>query len=267
LTGHGADEWFGRNPYYYDELLRTGSYGTLLGQCLYDMRMTKAPASVVREVAAPAIRRFAPKPVVRAAKETLARLRRRDAAATVVVPAAGYRAAPLERLQSSGRCRRLEHLAHCRLHSLVNLGESVRAIELEDRAASRAGVEERTPFEDRRVVEFGFSIPERLRSKAAGKYILRTALRGVLPESVRMRTEKAEFSPLLAQVLLDPMVAGSLACRRLADRGLVDRLAVAAKYNEFKSLYEDGADGYVKHVWQLWMAFALETWVGMMENR
>ncbi len=61
--------------------------------------------------------------------------------------------------------------------------------------ASGAGVELWRPFFSREVVQFTFSTPERWRRRGRiDKYVHRMAWRGLLPETVRQRQSKAEFS-------------------------------------------------------------------------
>ncbi|HEV2263952.1 MAG TPA: asparagine synthase (glutamine-hydrolyzing) [Stellaceae bacterium] len=67
-----------------------------------------------------------------------------------------------------------------------------------DRASMAHGIEVRMPFMDWRLVTYGFALPET--SKIGGGYtkrILREAMRGLMPESIRLRTNKIGFtSPL-----------------------------------------------------------------------
>ena len=67
-----------------------------------------------------------------------------------------------------------------------------------DRASMAHGIEVRMPFMDWRLVTYGFALPET--SKIGGGYtkqILRQAMRGLLPEPIRLRTTKIGFiSPM-----------------------------------------------------------------------
>jgi asparagine synthase (glutamine-hydrolysing) len=67
-----------------------------------------------------------------------------------------------------------------------------------DRISMAHGVEVRLPFMDWRLVTFAFSLPEE--SKIGGgfsKRILREAMRGILPEKIRLRSAKIGFqSPM-----------------------------------------------------------------------
>ena len=66
-----------------------------------------------------------------------------------------------------------------------------------DRLSMAHGVEVRSPFMDWRLVTFAFAIPSS--HKIGGGYtkrILRDAMKGILPESIRTRTKKLGFPNL-----------------------------------------------------------------------
>ena len=64
----------------------------------------------------------------------------------------------------------------------------------EDRNSMAHGVEARVPFLDYRLVEFALSLDDGLKlSGGWGKRILRDAMKGILPESVRLRRDKLGF--------------------------------------------------------------------------
>lgn len=64
----------------------------------------------------------------------------------------------------------------------------------EDRTAAGSGIEARVPFLDHRVVEISASVPEELRPQLLwDKQILRRAMAGILPESVRDRPKVPFF--------------------------------------------------------------------------
>jgi asparagine synthase (glutamine-hydrolysing) len=59
------------------------------------------------------------------------------------------------------------------------------------------GLEARSPFLDTAVIEFGASLPDRLRMRLGkGKILLRRAMRGVLPESILARGKRGFGAPL-----------------------------------------------------------------------
>lgn len=81
---------------------------------------------------------------------------------------------------------------------------SAYAASLEIANASAAGIEVRRPFRDRRLVEFMLSVPAHLAYRPGWtKWILRQAMRGILPEAVRQRRQPSTLLPLAARGLVD----------------------------------------------------------------
>ncbi len=72
------------------------------------------------------------------------------------------------------------------------------ALEVLDRTARAHGLELRFPFWDRRVVEYCLSIPpdQKLRT-GYGRYVLRRGMEGILPDQIRWRFDKTDFTPNL----------------------------------------------------------------------
>jgi len=64
-----------------------------------------------------------------------------------------------------------------------------------DRLSMAHGVEIRAPFLDWRLVAYAFSLPSTTKiGNGYTKYILRRAMHGILPESIRLRKDKIGFS-------------------------------------------------------------------------
>ncbi len=69
--------------------------------------------------------------------------------------------------------------------------------------ASHAGVEIREPFADRRLVEFMLGVPSYvLRRGPLNKYLIRRAMRGILPDCVTGRLQPTPLSPLYYEGVL-----------------------------------------------------------------
>jgi asparagine synthase (glutamine-hydrolysing) len=87
------------------------------------------------------------------------------------------------------------------------------ALEILDHTAAAAGVEVRFPLLDKRLIEFCLSLPagERM-GDGYTRQILRRSLSGVLPEAIRTRSGKLNFTPHIVRGLLDH------------HRALIDRL-------------------------------------------
>jgi asparagine synthetase B (glutamine-hydrolysing) len=73
------------------------------------------------------------------------------------------------------------------------------AREMMERMASTASIELRSPFRSKAFIEFALGLPlTQLRRTRSNRYIHRKAMTGLLPDVVRQRTNKAEFSVVYA---------------------------------------------------------------------
>jgi asparagine synthase (glutamine-hydrolysing) len=92
---------------------------------------------------------------------------------------------------------------------------------------SHFGLEVRHPFLDRRLVEFAHALPVDQRCDGVStKRVLRAAMTGILPESIRNRKNKAEFSCIVDEELRSRQaarLADLVRHARLADWGLLRR--------------------------------------------
>jgi asparagine synthase (glutamine-hydrolysing) len=124
-------------------------------------------------------------------------------------------------------------------------------------------IEERHPFLYRPLVELALGLPAQLCAQPmARKWILREAMRGVLPETVRTRPGKGSIDGSLARTL--SREAGRM-CALLDDSilvemGLVDRAALARAI-------EDGAQGADFQRGAIVRTLALECWLQVRFGR
>jgi asparagine synthase (glutamine-hydrolysing) len=99
-------------------------------------------------------------------------------------------------------------------------------LRMEDRNSMAHGVEARLPFLDYRLVSLAFRVPaDRKVQGIWNKALLRSSLRGRIPESVRTRVEKMGFPTSLhtwvTGALAQPL-ADILASRAARERGIYD---------------------------------------------
>lgn len=141
-------------------------------------------------------------------------------------------------------------------------GFDVHCMELMGRELARFGIEGRHPFFDRRVVEFAFAIPENQRCKDGwNKYVMRRAGRDLLPDSVRGRRDKAEFSSVFDSSFKNLEAELAAGAPGLASCGWVDE-------GKFRNICRR-PEG---HRWPIWAALEMELWyaqtfAGMEERR
>ena len=126
----------------------------------------------------------------------------------------------------------------------------------EDRNSMAFSVEARVPFLDHKLVEYVFSIPlDKLIQKGWTKDVMRKALKGKIPESIRMRKGKLAFSvpqkKWLGEITsyLKETFTTDLRSGRFIDRDKVLAIIDSGNFND-KVLYR---------------AFALEKWMKVFD--
>lgn len=153
---------------------------------------------------------------------------------------------------------------HAYLYQLI-YGSSLQTIlRFEDRNSMAASIEARAPFLDYRLVEHCLAQPAHaLMRDGYTKSLLRRALRGVLPESVRLRADKIGFATPEARWLrgpLRPVLEDLLFSPTMAGRGWFD---IHELRRTFAALCADpsGASGGTVASYTLFKALNVELWL------
>jgi asparagine synthase (glutamine-hydrolysing) len=126
-----------------------------------------------------------------------------------------------------------------------------------DRMSMAHGLEARSPFLDTALVEFGASLPDRLRMRMGkGKILLRRAMRGILPESILARGKMGFGAPLGAWFRgeLDGLVRERLLDPQSPIYGYLKHEPVAALVARHGSAAADLSP-------QIWSLLTLESWL------
>ena len=132
-------------------------------------------------------------------------------------------------------------------------------LEMNERSASWFGIEMRHPFFDRRVAAFALALPgDQRRRSDQTKFVLRQAMRGLLPETVRRRRTKAELSPFLAKVFAAHGGEQPFASLATAEAGWVDGPQVRRMYRQMAQRFARGEHG---NIWPLWMVAGIDLWL------
>jgi asparagine synthase (glutamine-hydrolysing) len=107
-------------------------------------------------------------------------------------------------------------------------------------------IEYRHPFFDKELVEFSLSLPPEMKyGNRTIKRILRKAMKDILPEKIRRRKDKAEFSEIIRQQIAAIDVDMLLADANIVKLGLLTQEDVAL----CKQRYEEGHPYYVSYFW------------------
>jgi asparagine synthase (glutamine-hydrolysing) len=125
-----------------------------------------------------------------------------------------------------------------------------------DRCAMAHGLESRAPFLRRDLIEFALTLPARTKLRGGcGKWALKQAARGLLPEAVLTR-RKQGFSPPFSAWARGPLratVADRLSAERIERGGVLDSAAV-------QGVLTDHLNGRTEHGRMLWTLLSLQMW-------
>ncbi len=192
LTGFGGDQWLQGSEHYLCDFITRFQWRELLRQLQCDWRFGKLDSRIDkwRVVLQYGLKPLLPRPVVRLLKQ----LRRRPRYPYSIEPAFAREVRLAERLDRDPPRPLPMSYAQRTIYDYWVLPWLFHLLEMDDRSNAWAGVEGRHPFYDRRLSEFVFAIPEEQRARLdLTKFILREAMKGLLPERIRQRRTKGQF--------------------------------------------------------------------------
>jgi len=258
LDGLGGDEWlFGTSNYYIDLVSRL-RVPTLLWQIRYDAR-TIGMRAMLSRLLWHGINPLFPQSLRDLVKWILRK--KKTAKPAWLTEEFARRIRLVDRKPTRTFSVSLRQLVRKNIWEKATTGFQLHIYELEDRAAAWCGFEQRHPFHDRRLVEFTLALPEEQRCRRGWtKYVLRIAMHDYLPETVRQRWDKAEFSMLTGRSLQDEAAAWLFDNLAIAALGWVDGQSVREMYREMSKLYLQNDKAYQEYTWELWTILGIELW-------
>ncbi|MEN3284674.1 MAG: hypothetical protein V7607_5814 [Solirubrobacteraceae bacterium] len=256
LDGEGGDELFGCEPLLIGDRLRSGD---LAGAARLIRELPGMSAISARSLAVVARKWVAPALLPPFALNAVRRIR-----ATRRPTPEWLRAAALEVSREPendtwpGKPRWRAHLGWV----LTDGRDAFGVHDQLRRVASMAGVEDLHPFLDVDLIELVLGLPPQLAfDTSLDRKLLREAMRGLLPESVRLRRDKVYFGPLLRDALTgrDHAAVDRILTSSTLELGdLVNQDALSAMW---RGGPERCARGPLAWAAESWRAFVLELWL------
>jgi asparagine synthase (glutamine-hydrolysing) len=120
-----------------------------------------------------------------------------------------------------------------------------------DKITMASSVEGREPYLDHHLVEFALALPPSMKyRRGVGKYALKRAMRGLLPEEVLSRPKQGFGTPMEEWMRDEFGVRAQEAIRRssLTERGLLDY----ARIDDLFAAHRAGHGDWHKHLWNLY---------------
>jgi asparagine synthase (glutamine-hydrolysing) len=255
LTGQGGDEWLAGSRYAYADYLRRLSFGHLIADFRDSVEVWGWRTSLIH------LRHYGIKPLLPPALvEFLQQIRRREGRPWLR-PSFCRAVSLSERIHA--RVPTGPHYATDSIAMRLVDGLESHQFEFLDRYVASLGLEYRHPLSDRRVVEFALAIPESQRRRGEiTKYGFRAAMAGLIPESVRSRRGKVDFSHVFYDELKAQGGARLFSNMLLQDLGWVDAGRLRAMYKLADAWYRSGTGPeHTGSLWPLWLTLSVERWL------
>lgn len=148
------------------------------------------------------------------------------------------------------------------LYNALKISPLPSLLHIDDRSSMAHSVESRAPFLDYRLVEYVFSLgPEYKIRDGITKYLLRRSMKGILPEDVRMRTDKMGFATPLEKwfrTSLKTNVCDIINSDSFRGRPYFDQAEVEKKLNDFMAGKDKSGENSHFTIWS-WVN--LELWL------
>ncbi|MCX6077361.1 MAG: asparagine synthase (glutamine-hydrolyzing) [Campylobacterales bacterium] len=125
------------------------------------------------------------------------------------------------------------------------------SLRAEDRNTMAHSIESRSPFLDHRLIEYSYALDNKYKIRdGVGKWILRESMKGILPEKVRTRKDKAGFiapADEWFRTINKDQILDMLDSKEFADIGIFNLTAIKELYNEHLS----NKKNHQMFLWQL----------------
>jgi asparagine synthase (glutamine-hydrolysing) len=267
LTGDGGDHWLSGSNLYAADLVRRLRLLSAWRRLRSDQRMLAAMAPVIKPssmwqmMMQQMIRPLAMRALPMSVKDAIRNAIGANPVPDFIDPQLAQRVNLSERLRAEPSIRRDLSCAQQAIYDRFESNWETYTYELCDRSAAWFGLEARHPFHDRRLIEFAFGLPEEQRRREGlSKIVLRNAIKGLVPESIRNRRSKAEFSPHFLKAFEAIEGSAMLANLSIAKLGWLDVEKLTSIYIQMLERYHRGDRAYAGQMWLLWPVFAIEFW-------
>lgn len=149
-----------------------------------------------------------------------------------------------------------------RHYNNISSGLCSLALEEMDKFMAARSIEPRYPFWDKRLVEYCLSLPtEQKLNLGWNRVVMRRGMNDTIPEIVRWRASKTDFSPSLInglRLLDDKCFSRTIEINKVVLQKYIDIEYAEAVYEEFISKDCENANDKAK---KFWLIFALASWL------
>lgn len=264
LDGHGGDEVVSHGMGRLNELAAAGQWSALMREAqgigaIYGMSGWQVMSPYLDH--APWIRRMRRRWRMMQSRLGLVTAPPPDDPAVALVnPALAQRSGSTERHRAQALTRRHDHKDADLQLAMLDAPLQPYAFEMLDRLSVAAGVRSTFPFYDRQLVEFSLSLPSDYKLRNGyPRFVMREAMKGILPDPVRLRRDKFDFTAQLAAGLLRHRQ--SIEARLTRDRWDVGQYVDMDVARRCWSNLLSSKPARTADVFPLWRTVILSTWL------
>ncbi|MFW2439890.1 MAG: asparagine synthase-related protein, partial [Arenicellales bacterium] len=173
----------------------------------------------------------------------------------------------LATLTKTNRQKAFRYHGQRNLYDWLQHGYLSHFIEAEERVSTREGIESRMPFYDRRIIEFGFSLPPDYKwGRSDRKPVIRHALKKMQRGNQSQGFSRAEGSPMYLAALESLGGLHFFRHLKIAEYGFIDASKVEYIYERMQSLHTADDIRYANLTRPLWMIAGIELWYNRCVN-
>ncbi len=255
LSGIGGDEWFSGSGFPYLDLLNNKRYPALFSHLRYSFSQNQLHT----------IKRFLFNilwPLVPHAIRRNLCIKNNNLFPAWISPDFVNRSNIREKILLSDQRTTSSNLGNLLQNTIIAMGTHTFFLETMDRYHAIAKLEYRSPFLDRRIAEFSFSVPEYEHNlQGEIKKILRQKQNHLLPELIRKRQSKADFSFFFGKAFDSYSLTEKSEKMLSSEVGWIEQDKFLSALNDKQKAFKENAFHRGNKNWEIWFALALETWV------
>jgi len=251
LVGQGGDQWLDGQPHHIRQAIRMGDWNALGRNLRADLR-GMGPAWTIRQILRQSVTAAIPDRV----RAAILRFSSRTTSGTeehIGLLTPPMRKALAERKR--GFARRLADYAPDDQLKQIKLTSPFASLvyDMMNLQTAQVGIEYRHPMLSRKFIEFSAATPEHIRWRGGTtKYVHRQAMKGILPDSIVERQDKAHFSQTFVPHLSDMQQFCLMPSENNSLTKVVVTEAMAQEFTISQSLPIDELP-----IWTLWGCYAV----------
>ena len=142
--------------------------------------------------------------------------------------------------------------------SITN-GSAQKYFEIIDLTSDTFNIDTRYPYYDKRLIEFCYAIPDKMKFRLWNRFIQRIAMDGIIPSEIQWRVDKASLRPFLAKNLL--LFEEKNLDNIINNNEVIKEYIDFAKFKDIYIKYKGNKNVSYNDIYYLWIVLILFFWL------